>query len=232
VPELLGGFDRSASEFRPRHPVLAEAVRRWPGWRPPRTRRVLEALVPAILEQKVTSTEAWRAWRDLLHAYGEPAPGPTPRPMRIPLPAEVWRRIPSWHWHTAGVDGKRSATVLRACQVAGRLEATTALAGREAAEVLRTLPGVGPWTAAEVTQRAHGCPDTVSVGDLHLPGLVGWALAGEPWADDERMLELLEPYAGARQRAVRMVELACAAGLVPPRPRRAPRYAPRDFRSI
>jgi 3-methyladenine DNA glycosylase/8-oxoguanine DNA glycosylase len=152
--------------------------------------------------------------------------------MHVPPPVDAWRRIPSWHWHAAGVDGKRSRTVLAACCVAGRLEQTAALPGREAAPVLQSLPGIGPWTAAEVVQRAHGCPDSVSVGDLHLPGLIGWALAGEPWADDARMLELLAPYAGHRYRAVRLVELACSGGLVPPRPRRAPRYAPRDFRRM
>jgi len=232
VPELLGGAAEREPAFRPRHPVLAEALRRWPGWRPPRTGRVMEALVPAVLEQKVTSTEARQAWRVLVRAHGEPAPGPTPVPMYVPPPPEAWRRIPSWEWHTAGVDGKRSRTVLAACAVAHRLERTLELPGRHAADVLQLLPGIGPWTAAEVTQRAHGCSDSVSVGDLHLPGLVGWALAGEPWADDARMLELLAPYSGMRYWAVRMVELASGAGLVPPGPRRAPRFAPRDFRRI
>lgn len=231
VPALLGQADEPES-FVPRHPVLAEAVRRFRGWRVPRTSRVLDALIPAILEQKVTSTEARRAWRHLVEAYGERAPGPTPRPMRISPPAAVWARIPSWDWHQAGVDGKRSRTTLVACGVAERLEQTLTMPHGEAERTLRLVPGIGIWTAAETVQRAHGSPDHASVGDLHLPGLVGWALAGEPWADDDRMLELLEPYAGQRFRAVRMCEMAVGAGLVPPRPRRAPRYAVRDFRRI
>lgn len=231
VPALLGEEDDSTG-FAPRHPVLAHAQRTFPGWRVPRTGLVLEALVPAILEQKVTSTEARRAWRYLLLAYGEPAPGPTPRPMWIPPPAAVWARVPSWEWHRAGVDDKRASAIVRAALVAARLEQTCGLAHGEAERVLRLLPGVGVWTAAEVLQRAHGSPDHPSVGDLHVPGMVGWALAAEPWADDERMLELLEPYAGHRFRAVRLVELASGAGLVPSRPRRAPRFSVRDFRGI
>ncbi|RZS90175.1 3-methyladenine DNA glycosylase/8-oxoguanine DNA glycosylase [Motilibacter rhizosphaerae] len=231
VPDLLGASDASAG-FAPSHPVLAESVRRHRGWRVPRTGCVVEALVPAVLEQKVTSTEARRAWRDLVRAYGVPAPGPTPVPMWAPPAARDWCRVPSWTWHQAGVDDKRAATIVRSCAVAPALERTLALPADEAAAVLCSLPGIGPWTAAEVLQRAHGSADHVSVGDLHLPGLVGWALAAEPWADDARMLELLEPYRGARYRAVRMVELALGGGLVPPRPRRAPRYAVRDFRRI
>ncbi|RKS71439.1 3-methyladenine DNA glycosylase/8-oxoguanine DNA glycosylase [Motilibacter peucedani] len=231
VPDLLGGTDPHDG-FAPRHPVLVEALRRFPGWRVPRSRRVLEALVPAILEQKVTSTEARRAWRVLLHGYGEPAPGPTPVPMRVPPTAEQWLRVPSWDWHKAGVDSKRSTAVLAAVRVAARLEATLDVPHDEAERVLRLVPGTGRWTAAETLQRSHGAADFVSVGDIHLCGMVGWALAGEPWADDERMLELVAAYPGHRFRAVRLVELSIGAGLVPPRPRRAPRYAVRDFRAM
>ena len=231
VPALLGEQDSTAG-FAPRHPVLADALRRFPGWRAPRTGLVMEALVPAVLEQKVTGIEAMRAWRDLLLAHGRPAPGPTPRPMRVPPSARAWSRVPSWDWHRAGVDDKRARTVLAACAVAARLEQTCAMTCEEAERVLRLVPGIGVWTAAETLQRAHGSADHPSVGDLHVPGLVGWALAGEPWADDARMLELLAPYAGHRQRVVRLLGFALGAGIVPPRPRRAPRYAVRDFRRM
>jgi 3-methyladenine DNA glycosylase/8-oxoguanine DNA glycosylase len=91
---------------------------------------------------------------------------------------------------------------------------------------LRSLPGIGPWTSAETRQRACGDPDAVSVGDVHLPGAVGWALAGQT-TDDAGMLQLLAPYAGHRHRAARLVVLS---GRRPPR--RGPRLAPRDYRSI
>ncbi|MDP9395819.1 MAG: DNA-3-methyladenine glycosylase 2 family protein, partial [Actinomycetota bacterium] len=74
LPSCLGADD-DPSGFVPRHPLLVEALRRHAGWRVPRTGLVLEALVPAVLEQKVTSSEARAAWRDLLRWYGEPAPG-------------------------------------------------------------------------------------------------------------------------------------------------------------
>ena len=87
---------------------------------------------------------------------------------------------------------------------------------------LRTFPGIGPWTAAEVGIRAFGDPDAVSVGDFHLPSMVTWALAGEPRGTDERMLELLEPYRGQRGRVLRLLELTGGGGGPP---RRGPRLS-------
>jgi 3-methyladenine DNA glycosylase/8-oxoguanine DNA glycosylase len=219
VPTLLGEDD-DPTGFVPDTRLLRDLVARNRGWRVPRTGLVFEALAAAIIEQKVTGMEARRAWRYLLGRFGTPAPGPAPQGMRVPPAARDWRLIPSWEWRRAGVDGKRSAAVLAAARVAARLEETVALPHAEAERRLRTVPGVGIWTAAEVRQRAHGDPDAVSVGDYHLAKQVGWAFTGQP-VDDERMLELLAPYAGHRYRVIRHLEL----GHVRP-PRRGPRLAP------
>jgi 3-methyladenine DNA glycosylase/8-oxoguanine DNA glycosylase len=225
VPGLLGDRDEPAG-FRPRHPVLTESWRRNGSWRVPRSGRVLDALVPAVLEQKVTGREAWRAWRDLVRRYGESAPGPgAARRLMVPPDAPGWARVPSWEWHRAGVDQARSRTVVVSAGRAGRLEETVAMMPGQAECRLRAVPGIGVWTAAEVAQRALGDADAVSVGDYHLASLVGYALVGER-VDDDAMLELLEPYRGHRYRAVRMIELS---GVHPPR--RGPRYAGRDYRS-
>lgn len=224
IPEMLGAADDSAG-FLPAHPVLRELSMRLSGLRVGRSARVLEALVPAVLEQKVVGGEARRAWRYLLLAFGEPAPGPAPRGMRVvPAPA-VWRSIPSWQWHRAGVEEVRARTIMAAARVAGRLEEIVGLPPADADRRLRSIRGVGPWTSAEVRQRACGDADAVSVGDYHLPAVVGWALAGTV-VDDAGMLELLAPYAGHRYRAARMIELA---GIQPPR--RGARLPVRDYRA-
>ncbi|HEY2506708.1 MAG TPA: DNA-3-methyladenine glycosylase 2 family protein [Streptosporangiaceae bacterium] len=225
MPDLLGAQDEPGA-FRPEHPRLRDLVVRCRGLRVSRTGRVLEALVPAVLEQKVVGGEARRAWRLLLTWHGLPAPGPAPAGMRVPPPAPVWAAVPSWDWHRAGVEAVRAATIVAAARVSSRLEQITALSGPEADRRLRSLPGIGPWTAAEVRQRACGDADAVSVGDYHIPGLVGWALAGRP-VDDAGMLELLAPYAGQRYRVTRLIELSGAGP-----PRRGPRMSIRDYRSI
>lgn len=225
VPSLLGADDDPAG-FDPRHPLLRELCRRHAGVRIGRSGRVFEALVPAVLEQKVVGAEAWRGWRLLLLKFGGPAPGPAPHGMRVIPSAREWARIPSWEWHRAGIEGVRAKTVIGAARVASRLEEITRLSSHEADRRLRSLPGIGVWTSAEIRQRACGDPDAVSVGDYHLPGMVGWALAGRK-VDDAGMLELLAPYAGHRHRVIRLVELA---GIGPPR--RGPRMPVRDYRSF
>ncbi|MCT9081787.1 DNA-3-methyladenine glycosylase family protein [Streptomyces fulvoviolaceus] len=224
LPELLGAAD-DPSVFAPRHRLVAHAWHRRPGLRLTRTGLVLESLIPSILEQKVTTDEAYRAWRLLVRKFGSPAPGPAAggRLWVMPPPRE-WALIPSWEWHRAGVDNKRASTILRAVRVARRLEEAVALAPADAQARLEVVPGVGPWTSAEVVQRSHGAADAVTVGDLHLPGIVGWALGGDRDADDAVMLSLLEPYAGQRHRAARLILLS---GRVPGR--RAPRMPRGDI---
>ena len=52
---------------------------------------------------------------------------------------------------------------------------------------------------------ALGDPDAVAVGDYHVKNIVAWNLVNEARATDERMLQLLEPYAGQRGRVVRAI---------------------------
>ncbi|MEU3997651.1 DNA-3-methyladenine glycosylase 2 family protein [Streptomyces fungicidicus] len=217
LPEMLGAADDPAA-FEPRHRLLAHTRHRRPGLRLMRTGLVLESLIPSILEQKVTTGEAYRAWRLLVRKYGEPAPGPAPERMSVMPAPRTWALIPSWEWHRAGVDDKRASTVLRAVRVAARLEEAVGMPPEAARERLELVSGIGVWTSAETVQRSHGAADAVTVGDLHLPGIVGWALAGDRHADDSVMLSLLEPYAGQRHRAARLILLS---GRVPGR--RAPR---------
>ncbi|MBG0820933.1 DNA-3-methyladenine glycosylase 2 family protein [Planomonospora sp. ID91781] len=223
LPALLGAED-DPSGFVPGHRVLREAARRHPGLRICRTSRVLEALVPAVLEQKVVLAEARRAWRWLLLKYGGTAPGPAPEGMRVFPEPEVWRSIPSWDWHRAGAEAVRARTIANAARHAAKLEAAGDSA--ELDRLLRALPGIGVWTSAEVRQRSHGDPDAVSVGDYHLPSLVGWSLAGER-VDDAGMLRLLAPYRGHRHRVSRLLRLAGARP-----PARGPRMPARDYRSF
>ncbi|MFF0561892.1 DNA-3-methyladenine glycosylase family protein [Streptomyces sp. NPDC020472] len=220
LPALLGAED-DPTAFVPRHKLLLATHRRRPGLRLTRTGLVLESLIPSILEQKVTTHEAYGSWRALVRKFGEPAPGPAPDGMYVMPDARAWARIPSWEWHRANVDGKRSATIVRAARVAPRLEEAALMDPPAARERLELIPGIGPWTSAETVQRSNGAPDEVTTGDLHLPGIVGWALAGDRTADDEAMLELLAPYAGQRHRAARLILLS---GRVPPR--RGPRMTP------
>jgi 3-methyladenine DNA glycosylase/8-oxoguanine DNA glycosylase len=82
---------------------------------------------------------------------------------------------------------------------------------------LLAVRGIGPWTTEMILGFGAGDPDAAITGDLHLPHLVTWALAGEPFGSDERMLALLEPFRGQRFRVTRLLQ---AAGLAVPNERR------------
>jgi 3-methyladenine DNA glycosylase/8-oxoguanine DNA glycosylase len=216
----LLGSDDDPLALHPRVPLLRDLQRRFAGIRLGRSAAVLEALVPAVLEQKVTGAQAVDGYRRLVRAHGEPAPGP--RRLMVPPHPAVLAALPYYAFHPFGIERRRAETIGRAAALAPRLEAIVDLPLDRAYARMRSVPGIGPWTAAEVAVRALGDPDAVSVGDFHLPHLVAWALAGEPRGTDERMLELLEPYRGQRARVIRLLE---ASGLRPPR--RGPRIAPR-----
>ncbi len=233
VGELVG-LDDAPSRLEPRHPAVATAVRRFRGLRIGRTGAVLEALVPAILEQKVTGDEARRVYRALLRVHGEDAPGPGgQRGLRLPPDATVLAALPYHAFHPLGLERRRADLIRAVAREAARLERLAERASGPdgdpgpAYAALRAFPGIGPWTAAEVGIRAFGDADAVSLGDFHLPSMVSWALAGEPRGSDERMLELLEPYRGQRGRVLRLLELS---GLGPPR--RGPRLATRRIERI
>lgn len=218
-------LDETVDDFIPIHPKVAAAHQRHPGLRMLRTGRVFEALVPAILEQKVTVVSAHAAWRSLVHRFGDTPPGPAPSGMRVPPAPETWGRIPSWSYHRANVGPQRWQTIVRASEVAGSLERTAVLPPAEATRRLRTLRGVGEWTAAETAQRAFGDADALSVGDFHLASVVGWTLLGRA-IDDAEMVEYLEPVRPHRYRTVRLLEISGQAR----KPRFGPRAAGTDHR--
>jgi 3-methyladenine DNA glycosylase/8-oxoguanine DNA glycosylase len=219
VPALLGDGDDATGFRADLHPLVAEAWRRRPHVRFGATHRLWESLAPAVIEQKVTGQEAFGGFRRLVHRYGERAPGPG-RDLGLwvqPAPETV-RRVPSWEWLRMHVDPARSRALVRAAAVAGSLERLT----RDDADAkLRTLPGIGEWTSAEVRSRVFGDPDAVSFGDYHIAKDVGWAVTGTPY-DDEELRAFLEPWRPQRNRVVALIH-AMAGG----RPRRGPRMAPR-----
>lgn len=226
LPALCGAFD-DVSAFDPSiHPLIRDTHHRVPGLRLGRTDLVFDALACAIIEQKVTAVQAFGAWRRIVTRFGERAPGPTPRPMHAPPTIDGWRMIPSWAWHQAGLEPPQSRTIVGAARrgtaMARAVHDAPDSAARDA--VLTSLPGVGPWTAAEARTRALGDPDAVSLGDYHLSHEVGYALTGRR-TDDEGMLRLLAPWSGHRQRVIRLIRLSGVQ-----EPRRGPRLAPENHR--
>jgi 3-methyladenine DNA glycosylase/8-oxoguanine DNA glycosylase len=221
TPRLLG-FDDHPEDFVPTDRVLRDLKERKRGLRIGRSDRVFESIVPAILGQKVATKEAHRNERALIRTFSEPAPGPLD--LTLPVASGVLAEATYWQMHELGIERRRADLLRFVAKRSGRLEEIAGMTRDEAFSRLTAFPGIGPWTAALVMGSALGDPDAVPVGDYHLPNTVAWALAGEPRADDRRMLELLEPYRGHRGRVIRLLK---AGGI------HAPKYGPKTaIRSI
>lgn len=207
LPQWLGADD-DPTGFLPQHPIVESQWRQHgASWRVPKTLLTWQIAVAAVLEQRVTGVEARGAWRGLVRDHGTPAPGPRDD-LRIPPTAQALLNVPSWDWRRYQVDRQRVATLRELARSAHALDRCD----------LTAIPGIGVWTAAEITSRAHGDADAVSFGDYHLARNVTWALIGRDDGTDADMAGLLEPYAGHRFRVIRMIELAGAGP-----PRRGPR---------
>ena len=224
IPRLLGAEDDpTALELADRQ--LRDLALRLGGLRFGRTDAVWPSLLPAICGQKVTAARAHRAYFGILRRWGTEAPGPSG--LRLPPEPSLVADLPYYELHPVGLEQRRAVTLIRAAERAPWLEEAADMDPAAALTRLRSVPGIGPWTAAEVARPAFGDPDAVSLGDFHVPDMVCWALAGEPRGDDARMLELLEPYRGQRARVVRILE---QSGIHPPR--FGPRLAPQRIERI
>jgi 3-methyladenine DNA glycosylase/8-oxoguanine DNA glycosylase len=200
---LCGALD-DLSNFTPDQPLLRALKHRHPGMRVGRSEAVFEACMRNIVQQRVTVQEAWLNWRSLVRGLGEPAPGTLPD-LWLPPPAERVARLPYDMFHRFGIERRRADILRRVALVAARLEEAVTLPLEQAHRRLSSVVGLGPWTTARVALVALGDADAVCLGDLHLPHLISWVLAGEPRGSDARMLELLEPYRGHRARVQRLL---------------------------
>jgi len=223
APGFVGALD-DPSQLRPRDMVVSDLTRRFPGHRLTRTATVWEHLPPTILGQKVPTVAAERAWQGILRRFGERPPWPAPDNLVLAPTPRTWCQIGYFELHRFGVERKRATIIARAARRADRLEEAAGMDPEVARRRLRTIDGIGPWTAAFVTQLCHGDPDAVIVGDYNLPHHIAWVLTGERKASDERMLELLEPYRGQRARVQLLIKLFTRRP-----PRRGPRLTLPDF---
>lgn len=223
VPALTGELDPPFDVRRDlphAAPAVVRALRLTAGTRIAASGNLYHLLLPTVIAQRITAGEALRQWARLCTALGEPAPGPTAvtAGLRLPPRPETLRRRPAWWFHPLGIESKRARTLVEVARHADRLWEWADAGSATAARKLALIPGVGPWTIGSVLGPGLGDPDAVPVGDFHLPSIVAWNLAGEPRADDARMLALLEPFQGQRGRVLHAI---VAAG-VP-----APKFGPR-----
>lgn len=217
LPALLGRDD-DPDGFRPAHPGVRALADRFASVRIGTTGRWYEAVAMAAIGQRVVRADASASREWLCRRHGtQLAVGPA---NPFPTPAALLR-LADHDFHRVGIERSRARVLRVAATHADRLERLAEASAADATRWLQRLPGVGPWTSALATSVAGGDADAVPVGDLHLPRLVTWALTGLE-GDDDAMLEALAPFAGHRQRVVRLVKSTRAG---------PPNHRPRPTRS-
>lgn len=217
APRWLGCHD-VADDFDPAgNARLAEMWRRHGRFRLGGSGLVWHELAVTILGQRITSVEAMRSWRRMVSRWGVPAPGPYG--LRLPPAPDAIATLSYVDLHRLGVERRRADALLLAARRVDRLEAAAAMPVADALDRLSALPGLGVWTATATTTMSHGDPDTVIIGDYGIPTMVSYAFTGSSKrVGDDRMMELLAPFAGHRWRVVRLLSVMGISA-----PRRAPR---------
>lgn len=178
------------------------------GFRLPQSGNLAEALTWAVAAQQTSAFEAHRTYRQLVVAHGTRAPGPVE--LLVPPAPAVLAGLHAYDLHTFGFS-QPAADLLR--RIAAQAHQLQRLSPGEAADVRRRLTTIDGLSNASIELAvliAFGDADAVPTGDLRRAHEVGRTLAGEPHADDVRMLELLEPWRGHRGRVIRLIETAAS----------------------
>jgi 3-methyladenine DNA glycosylase/8-oxoguanine DNA glycosylase len=175
-----------------------------PGLRLLRVPWLYDITCSAILQQRVRTVDAMREWRRIALRWGTPAP----LRLRAFPPAEVLAQVPMFALESIGIDAKRARTLLAFARESRLVSIKPSTAFTDLRKYLLRIPGIGPWTTESVMGYGAGDTDAAIPGDLHLPRVVCYALAGEERGSDDRMMELLEPFRGDRFRIIRLIGAA------------------------
>lgn len=174
---------------------LRRAMARRPGLRVPGAWDPFETAVRAIIGQQISVVAAVTVARRLVEAFGVPWPA---------LPGGAWRGFPTPAVLATApleeVAGLRlRAPVVRAlaaavCSGALRLDGAWPLERVE--QALRSIRGVGPWTASIVALRALGDPDALPAADLGLRRALGRGQRLASAREVERRADRWRPWRG------------------------------------
>jgi AraC family transcriptional regulator of adaptative response / DNA-3-methyladenine glycosylase II len=163
-------------------PKLAPLIAMRPGLRVPGAWDGFELAVRAILGQQITVSAAAGLAGRLVAAYGEPLPDATWNACGLthlfPSPA----RLATADLSVLGMPGSRRSAL---SSLAAAVVAEPAIFGprgslEEAIERLRSLPGVGEWTAQYIAMRELREPDAFPAADIGLLRAMSDAAGARP----------------------------------------------------
>jgi DNA-3-methyladenine glycosylase II len=172
-------------------PVVGSLQARYPGMRPVSFLSPFEAGVWFLLVQRIRMRQAAALKARLRDALGERVDVHGDERVAFPAPARI-AALDAF----AGIPDVKLERVraLAAAALEGRLDGARlrAVAPERAAEELRSLPGVGPFTADGIVIRGAGAPDHLALGEPRLGQAVALAYGLDAAPGPERIAELAE----------------------------------------
>lgn len=211
APAFAGLCDDVSAFSPPAQSPLDLIVSRHGGFRLGQSGDPTEALIRAITGLAPSAFEAHRAHRQLVTALGDDAPGPGG--LRLGPTSDQIAGTAAYDLHTIGFPPTIADLLRRSAAQSHRLHDVDGL--EDLRKAIQALSGLPAGTADRVLLDAGGDPDAVPVGEPQRAHDVGRVLAEEPNADDDRMLELLEPWRGQRGRVIRLIETDVSPSLPP-----------------
>jgi DNA-3-methyladenine glycosylase II len=189
----LTPFYRSASKVEWLHPLVS----RMRGVRPPRYPTVWEACVNAIVFQQLSLLAASSIMGRVTIVLSEPVEHRGVRLYPFPSPEQILS-APDKLLRGAGLSAGKLATLRRVADAvgAGALDESLLekLPSPDAAALLRSIKGIGPWTAAVILLRGLGRLDVFPVNDTSVARNL--TLVGGPALLDVQALDTLGPERG------------------------------------
>jgi AraC family transcriptional regulator of adaptative response / DNA-3-methyladenine glycosylase II len=182
VERIRGMFDLNAdwaavAEALRADPELKSRISRSPGLRVPGCWNGFELATRAILGQQITVKGATTLAGRIAKGFGEPVSGHEVLTHLFPTP----QKLTDAKLTSVGLTAQRAETIRALARAVcdGSISFERVADSGALIAQLRSIPGIGPWTAQYVAMRALGDPDALPTGDIGLLRALGVETSSE-----------------------------------------------------
>jgi AraC family transcriptional regulator, regulatory protein of adaptative response / DNA-3-methyladenine glycosylase II len=155
-----------------------------------------EVALRAIVGQQVTVAAGRTLTQRIADTFGQPITTPYPELSRLfPTPNALSQATPD-NLGALGIVKQRQAAIIALSQAvdSGALDLNTPANALATIEQLKTLPGIGDWTAQYIAMRALRWPDAFPAGDVALHNALGVRGAKHPARAAEAASQAWRPW--------------------------------------